>query len=59
MKAPINIPADEKTKGRIEREEESWTAPKLFGLGVVSLGIALTILIVVSHCQVAPMPWLP
>lgn len=56
MKPPINIPIDEKGRKRIEREESKWTAPRLVGLGVISLGAYLLMLILVSHCQISPLP---
>jgi hypothetical protein len=59
VKIPLNTDMDDKGLQRIEAQEKSWTAPKLFGLGVVALGIALTVLMVASQCQITPLPVLP
>lgn len=56
MKIPTNVPFSEAEKKRIEREEKSWAAPKLVGLGIVSLGAALALLVFLSDCQLAPLP---
>jgi hypothetical protein len=59
VKIPINVEIDAEGAKRIEAQEKAWTAPKLFGLGVVALGIALAALMVMSQCQVTPLPFLP
>ena len=55
-KIPINVEVSESEGKRINAEERAWTAPKLVGLGVVSLGIALAILVYISSCQLTPLP---
>ncbi|MFW5926380.1 MAG: hypothetical protein ACOCV4_09465 [Myxococcota bacterium] len=57
MTAPINVQTDETNRKRIERQEASWSAPKLFGLGAVSLGLGLLALAIMSQCQVTPLPF--
>lgn len=55
-KIPVNVPVDDKGKKRLEEQEKTWTAHKLVGLGIVSLGAALFLLIVMSQCQITPLP---
>jgi hypothetical protein len=59
VKIPINTDISDEGAKRIEAQEKSWTATKLFGLGVVFLGVALAALLVMSQCQVTPLPVLP
>ncbi len=43
-KTYINIPVTDAERARIERSDAFWTGPKLIGLLVVTLGIALFVL---------------
>lgn len=43
-KTYINIPVTDAEMARIERSDAFWTGPKLIGLLVVTLGIALFVL---------------
>ena len=55
-KIPVNVEASEAEARRIEEEARRWTGPQLVGLGIVSLGLALALLIFLSKCQLSPLP---
>lgn len=55
--APINVQTDEANRKRIERQEAAWSAPKLFGLGAFTLGLGLVALVIMSQCQITPLPF--
>lgn len=42
----------ESEEQRIQREEEHWTAPRLFVLGFVSLAIAIAILMIAANAGI-------
>ncbi len=56
VKIPVNVEASEAEARRIEKEARSWTGPQLVGLGVVSFGLALALLLFLSECQLTPLP---
>jgi hypothetical protein len=45
----VNVPVGSEDAKRIAREETFWTGPRLFGLTVVTLGIALVVLYVAAN----------
>ena len=46
-------------EARIAREEEEWTGPKLFGLMVVTLIVALSVIYVISSLKSGDYTWYP
>ncbi len=50
----INIPVTEAERERIEREEATWTAPKLIVLCAVTLGCAFLLLWAMSNGYIGP-----
>ena len=41
---PVNVPVDAAGVARIQRDERTWTGPKLVGLALAALGTALVVL---------------
>ncbi len=56
VKIPVNVEASEEEMRRIEQEARNWSGPRLVGLGVVSLGLAIALLLFLSKCQLSPLP---
>jgi hypothetical protein len=45
----VNVPMDKENEERVQREEETWTAPRLIVFGSVFLGICLVILYALAN----------
>lgn len=50
----INVPVSDAERQRIEREEATWTGPKLIALCAVTLGGALLLLWAMSNGYIGP-----
>ncbi|HJK90482.1 MAG TPA: hypothetical protein RMH85_11370 [Polyangiaceae bacterium LLY-WYZ-15_(1-7)] len=49
-----NVPMSKEMADKVERQDESWTGPKLIALLLLTLGVALTLLYMMANNIIGP-----